>query len=101
MENFALWALLISITLISMCSLILQANMDPELRRVSKAAAARRGAPVRRAAIATATLTVINGVFWTLMAFGDKDWRWAAIFWIPFLAGFLSKFMNSGEKAQT
>jgi len=98
MENFALWALVISAVVVALCGIVVQANADPELQRVVREAAARRRTPVRRAGIVMTVLAFSNGIFWTLLAFGAGDWRWAALFWVPFVAGWLGQAIHSGQR---
>jgi hypothetical protein len=99
MENFALWALTVSAVLVALCSIVIQANADPELQRVAREAAVRRRTPVRRAGLVVTGLIFSNGVSWTLMAFGSGDWRWAALFWVPFAAGWLGRAVHAGQKS--
>jgi hypothetical protein len=102
MQEFALWGLTVSAILVALCSVIIQSHADPELQRVVKAAMSRRGAPVRRAGFVTLTLGFGNAILFTLLAIGMSDWRFAAIYWVPFVAGWLARMTNatSGRGAQ-
>jgi hypothetical protein len=97
-ENFALWALTILSVLVALCGIVIQANADPELVRVGRVVAARRKTPARRAAIVLIVLGLCNAVFWTMVAIGSGEWRWAVIFWVPFAAGWLGRAAHAGQK---
>lgn len=90
MANFALWGLLITSVLGGFCSIVVMSHKSPEMDVALKESMLRRGAPIRRAAFIIIVLGLVNAAFWTLLAIGS-DWRYAAIWWIPFAAGWLGR----------
>lgn len=92
LSSMILGLLLVSAFLCSLVIVILgMGGRDPELKAAIKKAMANRSSLVRRAGYILLALSVVNVGLWTWMAFAMGDWRWAAISWMPTIAGAIAR----------
>ena len=87
-----LWALLATAFLSSLANVVVTiGGGDPQLKAAMKQATANRTAPVRRDGVTLMLVGLANLGLWTWMAFATHDWRWAALYWLPFTAGWIGR----------
>lgn len=92
-----IWMLLIVATLIGAYSAALTAA-NREAAQAAREATQRYGVAGVHAGCVIALLTLIAIALWTWYAIDVRDWRFAAIAWIPFLLNLVSRTVSDPKR---
>lgn len=96
-----LWLLLAVATLTSVVNVAI-ATAHGEVTAVARAMMSRpdRSASAARIGCMMLVLAWTMGGLWTWYAFSVGDWRWAALFWVPFVINWIGKAAQPKRPAE-
>jgi len=93
-----IWTILIATVVANLFGLAL-ASANERVQQATRAAIKQQGG--LRGGITTAVVAVLAGLTiatcWTVYAFQVDDWRFAAIAWVPVVAGWINRAVRGGD----
>ncbi len=94
------WALLGAVTFVSVVNLALM-SVNAEAEAAAKAVFRRQGLGGVPLGCLSPLLSIVIGGLWTWYAVDVGDWRFAALFWVPFAINWVGKIARRSPKRVT